>query len=138
MAMILAGTLARCLVIVYVGVALLRGQNGARITGTVIDDTNARVPNTKITFVSNAIERTVLSDRLGKFEISLPPGVYSVRTDEDGFESERRAPIEVVGDSVIFLNLRLRIAMTEGAVSSGARKSHPIAEPTIDPRPDSL
>jgi uncharacterized membrane protein len=51
--------------------------------------------------------RKITTDAEGKFELSLPPGQYTVRVRAFGFKSQNRR-VSVSADGVTLLNVELR------------------------------
>jgi carboxypeptidase family protein len=68
-------------------------QTLGTITGAVKDTTGAMVPGATVTVVNKATNatRTTSSNEVGLFDFpALPPGVYSVKTELDGFKTTSR------------------------------------------------
>jgi hypothetical protein len=68
-------------------------QSLGTITGEVKDSTGAMVPGATVTVVNKATNatRTTSSNGVGLFEFpALPPGVYTVKTELDGFKTVTR------------------------------------------------
>jgi hypothetical protein len=69
------------------GPATAQQQTGT-LTGTVVDDSGAVVPGVSATAIEAAtgVARTAVSDPQGVFRMAaLPPGVYTVKVDLEGF-----------------------------------------------------
>src|SRR5579871_6446919 len=75
------------LVLVFAATAF--AQTTAKILGTVTDQSGAAVVGAKVTIQNAAlgIERTTQTSAAGSYEVpALPPGVYSVQVQMNGFE----------------------------------------------------
>lgn len=70
---------------------LIQGQTDrATLSGSVTDSTGSIVPGAKVTAVQTSTNSTfaTVSTSTGSFTIvSLPPGVYNVRVEQDGFKT---------------------------------------------------
>ena len=70
------------------------GQTLGTITGEVRDSTGAIVPGVSVTVTNNATNatRTTSTNAVGLFDFpALPPGVYTVKSELDGFKTATRA-----------------------------------------------
>jgi len=68
------------------------------LTGTVIDEAGAAVPGTAVTVTAQAtnIARTTVSHEDGTFMFpGLPPGMYRLRAELDGFRSALHESVTV-------------------------------------------
>jgi len=99
----------------------------ATLSGTVMDDTSAAVPDVRVTIVNDAtaFHREVITGSQGTFTAPLlPPGRYTLRTARDGFSPlEMPGVVLNVGDEVAVM-LTLKVAPVEASVSV-------IAEPSL-------
>lgn len=84
-------------------VAGLRAQHFSTLSGTLVDQTNAILPNVTLS-LTNAAAQTkheVRTDRTGHFELpGLPDGDYRLAIDEPGFAPVREA-ITIAGRDVV-------------------------------------
>ncbi len=91
-------------------------QTLGEITGTVTDSTGSAVAAANVTLVNSATSqaRKVDSNEAGNFTIPfVPPGVYEVRVQKEGFKSATRGDVRVqVADTV-----RVNFAIEVGSVS---------------------
>lgn len=81
------------------------------IAGTVTDDTDAAIPNTKVVIHNNATNADVLlkSDDSGLYRApQLAPGTYTVTFTQPGFQERRETSVIVEVNSVTTLNPHLK------------------------------
>ena len=74
-------------------------QSTATLQGTVTDQQGAVVPNAKVTVHSQATgaERVTQTDADGNYQIaSLPPGLYRVEVQAQGFQAQAASDLSVV------------------------------------------
>src|SRR5215813_5814293 len=95
-------------------------QVTASIKGTVADTSGAAVVGAKVTVSSPAIgvERTTTTGAGGDYEVpALPPGVYVVKIEQSGFQSQQaeRVPLEVSKN--IVQNFTLKVASATEVVT---------------------
>ena len=87
----------------------------ADITGTIVDSSDAAIPNAKVTVknVDTGIERSTASDTSGNYLVSsLPVGHYSVRVETSGFKTWNLTDAQLaVGD-----RLRIDVQMQVGRI----------------------
>src|ERR1044071_573259 len=106
-------------------------QTTASIQGTVSDPSGAAIVGAKITIKNAAlgIERTTQTNGTGAYEVpALPPGVYTVQVQMNGFETQiaKDLILEVSKDSV--QNFGLKVASSSEVVTVEA--SAPMIETT--------
>src|SRR6266478_9998033 len=81
----------------------LFGQTG-RITGQVLDASQAAVPDAKVTLdnPANGDHRQIQTDNVGRYTFAdLPIGRYTVRAEKTGFQTQVRHSVEInVGATV--------------------------------------
>ncbi|MBI3208844.1 MAG: carboxypeptidase regulatory-like domain-containing protein [Candidatus Solibacter usitatus] len=101
-------------------------QTFGEITGAVRDTTGAVVVSASVTIVNvatNATRSTVTNDS-GVYSFpSLPPGMYNVRAEKQGFKRSNATNIEVQVQAVV----RLDLDMTVGSVSESIEVSASLA-----------
>jgi hypothetical protein len=86
------------------------------LLGTVTDATGAVMPNAKITITETltGISRSLSTNQSGNYEFSdVPPGIYSVTAEQQGFRRETRNNNEVQINSTLRVDMR----MVPGTVS---------------------
>ena len=117
--------------LVFLFGAVAFAQTTASIQGTVTDQSGAAIAGAKVTVKNTAlaIERTTQTNATGSYEVpALPPGVYSVQVQMNGFETQlaKGLVLEVAKDSV--QNFGLKVATTSEVVTVEA--SAPLIETT--------
>lgn len=83
-----------------------------RISGTVVDPTDAAVANAKISLreTGTGATRTVLTDSNGFFAATnLAVGNYTVDVDQQGFKRLQRSGLQLVADGKITVDFRLQV-----------------------------
>jgi len=90
--------------------ALAQGGSGT-IEGTVVDAaTKKPLPDAAVTATSPSLqgEQTVVTDAQGNYGIpGLPPGVYTLRIEADGYRAYERGGIALQLDRTIRVNAEL-------------------------------
>jgi hypothetical protein len=84
----------------------------AEITGTITDSAGAVVAGATVTATNPATntQRTATTSGAGVFNLTaLPPGVYSVRVERQGFSSQVRTGLELQVAQVARLDLTLQV-----------------------------
>ncbi len=104
--------------------AAVFGQTTAQLTGLVTDSTGAVIPEAQVT-VSNqqtGIEREVRSGAAGSYTVPfLPPGVYRVRVDKEGFRAVVRSGVRLEVNQVGRVDFSMEVgAVTETVEVTGA------------------
>lgn len=90
------------------------------IVGTVIDPTNALVPNASITITNTNTNTTkqLQADALGSYTVpSLPPGVYVVKVEAAGFGPQRGNPITLQADQTARVDFTLQLGAGQQIVN---------------------
>jgi hypothetical protein len=108
--------LAVCLVLLP---ALAAAQS--TITGVVSDSSGAVLPGVTVEAASDALierVRTAVTDGSGHYRIiDLRPGTYTVSFMLPGFNTYRRAELELPGEFVMTVNAELRVGTLEETVT---------------------
>jgi hypothetical protein len=109
--------------------AFSQSKSTGAITGTVYDDTGEALPGVSVTLTSPSMlgERTTVTDVEGAYRFpAIPPGVYAVRAELQGFGTVIQENIRVT------TTLRLTVDLTL-APSTIAEEVTVLAEsPTVD------
>jgi hypothetical protein len=104
--------------ILCVGLPLL-GQTFGEITGRVSDPSGAGVPNSVLTLTStatNAVRQTDSgNDGFYSFP-SVPPGIYSLKSEHPGFKTATGNNIEVEVQQTVRLDLTLEVGQVSQSV----------------------
>jgi hypothetical protein len=89
-----------------------RAQSTATLQGTVTDQQGAVVPNAKVTVRSQATgaERTTQTDADGNYQVaSLPPGLYRVEVQAQGFQAQAASDLSVEVARTVVQNFQLTV-----------------------------
>jgi hypothetical protein len=101
--------------------APLWGQTGsAGITGSVVDQSGAAIPNTKLTVVNeeSGAKIETLSTEGGQYRVtSLLPGAYRLEIEQTGFEGLIRRGIVLTTGQVVVIDLALKVGATSETVT---------------------
>src|SRR6476646_1471402 len=102
--------------------APLLAQSFGTITGAVKDSTGAVVPGATVTVVNKGTNstRTTSSNEVGLYDFpALPPGLYTVKTELDGFKTTSR-DLELQVQQTARVDFRLELGtLTETATVTG-------------------
>ena len=95
-------------------------QTGASLSGVVMDQTGAALPDVAVTIknVDTGATRTTATDGGGHYQASgLPPGRFEIRAAKHGFAEERRTGIRLtVGqDATVDIQIQLSSKMHQSA-----------------------
>jgi hypothetical protein len=108
------GAMWACVAALLLGAHGAAAQTGgtAALQGQVVDESGGAVPGVLVTLVNAAtgLTRTTTSGGTGNYQfLSLPPGIYEVRVELEGFRTVvyEKVPLEV--DSTVRLDARLQI-----------------------------
>src|SRR5437868_174069 len=87
-------------------------QTGGDVTGRVIDPSGSAVPGSVITLTNTATNATrqgvTTADGFYTFT-SVPPGIYSLKTEHTGFKTMNTANIEVQVQQTVRVDMTLQI-----------------------------
>jgi Carboxypeptidase regulatory-like domain/TonB-dependent Receptor Plug Domain/TonB dependent receptor len=120
-------SLAQCCVLLVAIPGVLEGQTpgtGA-IVGRVFDPSGALVAHARVSAMNDGsnLSRQVTTTNRGDYEVALlPPGEYTIKVEQSGFEPEVLHSISVVVSEtrVVDVKLRLGRAATELEVTAGS------------------
>ena len=107
-----------CLSLVTVGYTA-HAQTNATVTGTVMDQTGAAIPDSTVTALSaqTGIQKSATSDAEGRYTIlNLPPGFYDVKADSKGFGSLINKHIEFLVGTTVTLDFKMQVSAVEQSV----------------------
>jgi hypothetical protein len=85
-------------------------QNAGTIQGSITDTSAGVIPGATVQITGGGTTRSVKSDGLGKFTITVPPGDYSIRADYKGFITYTAPKVTVSPGKVSPLDISLQIA----------------------------
>src|SRR5580658_1525421 len=97
----------------------------ATVSGTITDPSGALVPGVSVTIVSQGtgLKRSIATDTAGEYRFAgLPTGLYSLRLEKTGFQSQIREGIELTSAVEVTINSQLAIGdlSQETTVSANA------------------
>jgi hypothetical protein len=107
-----------CLLIFIGSYVVFAQNNSGSIGGTILDPTDAAVPNAKVT-ITNAdraqVIRTLTTDATGTYSaVYLPVGNYDIKVEANGFKTEERKGIVLNVSDDLRINIKVQVgAMTD-------------------------
>jgi predicted porin len=107
-----------------------RAQTGASISGMVIDQAGATLPDVAVTIknLDTGANRTTATDGGGHYQASgLPPGRFEIRVAKQGFASERRTGISLAVGEDATVDVRMQMSTTEPAAADPCASGHEFA-----------
>ena len=100
-------------VVLLFSVVLVFGQSAtAEFNGSVTDQSGAVLPGTNITLTeeSTGLVREVVSNATGRFVITaVPPGVYTMKAELAGFQTQTRAGVRILVGQAITLTFTMPV-----------------------------
>src|SRR5947209_7054779 len=99
--------------------ASLYSQTFGEITGHVTDSTGAAIADAaiRVTSASTNATRAVVTTSTGDFSVPLlPPGLYNITVERQGFKTERSSDIEVAVQQTVRLDFSLQIGQVYESV----------------------
>src|SRR5262249_61934753 len=85
----------------------------ADLTGTVIDQTGAEVPNAKVivTDAAKGVQRSVVTDEHGFYRVSgIAPSSYKVSVEHAGFQTKVVSSVELSVGQTLILDFQLALS----------------------------
>jgi hypothetical protein len=101
------------------GLSGLLGQTLGSIAGEVRDVTGGAIPNVQITVTNTATNavRTVTSNVSGDYSVpSLPPGIYTVKAESQGFKTLVRTQVEIQVQQNSRIDFQLQVGQVNESV----------------------
>ena len=131
-----------CVRVVSVAVVLLFsvvsvfGQSAtAEFNGGVVDQSGAVLPGTNITLTeeSTGLVREVVSTGTGRFVITaVTPGVYTVKAELTGFQTQTRGGVRILVGQAITLNFTMPVgALTDQVTVTGEAPLIEVTQTTL-------
>lgn len=115
--------LARCsrvaVLLLAPGCIFAQTPGTGAIAGTVIDSTGAVLPKAKVSVFNDETRavRSVVTSSEGAFRVSLlPPGIYSVSAENQGFAIGQMHALHVGGSETVTIELRLAVGAASETV----------------------
>lgn len=90
-----------------------------KIKGQVVDINKARVFNALVIVDGVETHRRLVTDENGEFEILLPPGIYQISVDANGFRRFISAENEVKAGKTRTIQIQLKVAPGAMLVPAG-------------------
>ncbi len=117
--------LVRLLVVVALGAMGAYGQSKttAVLSGTVRDASEAVVPGAKVTATNTATgaAQDITTDERGEYRFPLlPPGIYDVRVEKQGFTTQLQRGVAVTVGQAAMLDTKLQVGATLQVVEVNA------------------
>jgi peptidyl-prolyl cis-trans isomerase A (cyclophilin A) len=86
-------------------------EHNGRLTGTVTDARGGALPGVEVSVTSAQllVPSTAVTDRSGRYDISLPPGTYGARYAVTGFLTAVESAIVVTVDASVERNVSLKM-----------------------------
>ena len=103
----------------------LFGQSASTISGTVMDTSQAVLPNSSVTAINTAtgISTSVVTNNAGNYNFpSLQPGIYKITAESKGFQTASKTDVKLQMGSQLRLNFDMQVSggNTEIEVSTSA------------------
>src|SRR5215469_6916539 len=86
---------------------------GATLSGTVTDPSGSVIPNARVAVMnaSQGTERRSITNKSGDYTLpNVTPGLYSLRVEAQGFQTQVRTGLEFTVGQVETINLSLAVA----------------------------
>ena len=99
--------------------ALAQGETTSAIVGNVQDPANAAVADARVTITSRetGLKRETTTDDSGRFNFpQLKPGVYSVKVEAPGFESQKNDGVQAALGQKQTINFSLKLAQSSATI----------------------
>jgi hypothetical protein len=110
-----------CLLALVSGFVLCAQDITGSIGGTILDPTEATVPNAKVTVTNtdrNQVVRTVTTDSTGSYSVPyIPVGTYSIKVEAAGFKSGERTGVTLNVADNLRINIKLEVGQTSETVT---------------------
>jgi hypothetical protein len=106
------------LVFVFGIASTCRAQNAA-LNGVIVDQSGAAIPGVSVSVTedSTGLHREVRTGKTGAYSVpELPPGKYSLRASQQGFETTERRGVELFVGAVTRLDFRLKLGQASDTV----------------------
>jgi hypothetical protein len=123
-------------VVLLFSVVSVFGQSAtAEFNGSVVDQSGAVLPGTNITLTeeSTGLMREVVSTGTGRFAITaVTPGVYTVKAELTGFQTQTRGGVRILVGQAITLNFTMPVgALTDQVTVTGEAPLIEVTQTTL-------
>ncbi len=108
-------------------------QENATLSGTVADSSGALIPGAEVTATNDAsgMAMTSLTNGVGQYEFTLPPGVYTVTAALPGFETGIES-VQLVAGQAAMRNFMLELGTLVTTIVVGTRaEPRSVTESTV-------
>src|SRR6202453_4612287 len=98
---------------------LAQGETTSAIVGDVQDPANAAVPDARVTITSQetGLKRETTTDDSGRFNFpQLKPGIYSVKVEAPGFESQQNDAVQAALGQKQTIDFSLKLAQSNATI----------------------
>jgi len=122
-------TLLLALLLVASPLLLAQSKNTGSIVGTILDNENVLLPGVTITVSSPKLmgKRSAVTDAKGQYRFpALPPGVYSIKAELQGFGTVIQENIRLTTTKILSVDLTIKPTVMKEEVTVIA------VAPTID------
>ncbi len=103
-----------------------------RLAGQIVDSDGGMLPGVTVQVTSDVLiggAKTTITDAQGGFQfVGLPPGVYSVRADLDGFTSQERTGVKVPLGGTAVIDITMPVGSFESEIEVTGET--PVIDPT--------
>ena len=106
--------------LLVVSVAIAGAQTQGGISGLVTDSSGAAIPGATVTVTNTATRgmRTTTTNAEGLYSFpSLPPGVYAVKVELQGFKTAELSKVKVDIEQTVRLDVPLQVGNVEESVT---------------------
>jgi hypothetical protein len=132
-----------CLLALASGFALVAQDITGSIGGTILDPSDAVVPNAKVTVTNtdrNQVVRTITTESTGSYSVPyIPVGTYTIKVEAAGFKTQERTGVVLNVADDLRINIRLEVGATSETVevraeAVGVELGTPASASTIEGR----
>ncbi len=88
----------------------------SRIVGVVLDKNDARIVNASVKIENKDYRRQLLSDDEGRFDIELPPGIYQITVQRQGFRKSKLSPFRANAGVQELVNIHMEVAAPQSTL----------------------
>src|SRR6202142_1580530 len=111
-------------------VAFSQGETTSAIIGQVTDESGATVPGCRVTSTNleTGLKRSATTDDAGRFNFpQLKPGMYAVKAEAEGFESQQNSSVSASLGQTQTVDLTLKVTASKQTIE--VRSEAPILNP---------
>src|SRR5262249_56562526 len=111
----------------------VNAQTAGRITGQVMDSSQAVIPGASVTAqnIANGQQRKATTNSQGRYVIAdLPVGAYKLTVERQGFQTQARGDVRVNVATTVTIDFTLQAGQGDAGVSVTGEAFNPEAAPT--------